>query len=86
MWKLGLWPRNSFSGNMCFKFSVLVLCSVEVNIMRYVFLDAYYKLAKVYTETLNFMPGLFFSLIFPITLSQNDVNNRMPQVTVKSLF
>ncbi len=28
MWKLGLWPRNSFSGNICFEFSVLVLCSV----------------------------------------------------------
>ncbi len=29
MWKLGgLWPSNSFSGNNCFKFSVLVLCSV----------------------------------------------------------
>ncbi len=27
MWKLGLWPRNSFSGNICFEFSVLVLCS-----------------------------------------------------------
>ncbi len=27
IWKLGLWPRNSFSGNICFKFSVLVLCS-----------------------------------------------------------
>jgi hypothetical protein len=27
MWKLGLWPRNSFSGNVCFEFSVLVLCS-----------------------------------------------------------
>ncbi len=25
MQKLGLWPRNSFSGNICFKFSVLVL-------------------------------------------------------------
>jgi hypothetical protein len=24
----GLWPRNSFSGNICFQFSVLVLCSV----------------------------------------------------------
>ncbi len=21
MWKLGLWPRNSFSGNICFQFS-----------------------------------------------------------------
>jgi hypothetical protein len=27
VWKLGLWPRNSFSGNICFQFSVLVLCS-----------------------------------------------------------
>jgi hypothetical protein len=29
LWKLGLWPRNSFTGNICFEFSVLVLCSVE---------------------------------------------------------
>jgi hypothetical protein len=29
MWKLGLWPRNSFTGNICFEFSVLVLSSVE---------------------------------------------------------
>ena len=28
MWKLRLWPRNSFSGNICFEFLVLVLCSV----------------------------------------------------------
>ncbi len=28
MWKLGLWPRNSFPWNICFEFSVLVLCSV----------------------------------------------------------
>jgi hypothetical protein len=27
MWKSGLWPRNSFSGIICFEFSVLVLCS-----------------------------------------------------------
>ena len=27
IWKLRLWPRNSFSGNICFKFLVLVLCS-----------------------------------------------------------
>jgi hypothetical protein len=25
VWKLGLWPCNSFSGNICFEFSVLVL-------------------------------------------------------------
>ncbi len=28
MWKLGLRPRNSFPGNMCFEFSILCLCSV----------------------------------------------------------
>ncbi len=27
MWKLGLMPHNSFSGNICFEFSVLCLCS-----------------------------------------------------------
>ncbi len=27
MWKLGLWPRSSFSGNICFEFLLLVLCS-----------------------------------------------------------
>jgi hypothetical protein len=29
MLKLGLWPRNSFSWNICFKFSILILCSVS---------------------------------------------------------
>jgi hypothetical protein len=27
MWKLGLWPCNSFSGDICFEFSVFCLCS-----------------------------------------------------------
>ncbi len=31
MWKLGLRPHNSFSGNACFEFSVLCLCSVQTS-------------------------------------------------------
>jgi hypothetical protein len=27
---MGLWPRKSFSGNFCFEFSVLCLCSLSV--------------------------------------------------------
>jgi hypothetical protein len=30
MWKLGLRPCNSFSGNICFEFLVLCLCSSNV--------------------------------------------------------
>ncbi len=30
IWKLGLLPRSSFSGNICFEFAVLVLCSVRL--------------------------------------------------------
>jgi hypothetical protein len=33
MGKLGRWPpRNSFSGNICFEFSVFVLCSAGTQI------------------------------------------------------
>jgi hypothetical protein len=32
MWKLGLRPRYSFSGNICFEISVFCLCSVSVAI------------------------------------------------------
>ncbi len=34
MWKLGLRPRNSFSGNVCFKFSAFCLCSVYVEYIK----------------------------------------------------
>ncbi len=30
MWKLGLRPRYSFSGNICFKFTAFCLCSVGI--------------------------------------------------------
>ncbi len=34
MWYLGLRPRNSFSENICFEFSVLCLCSVRDCLLR----------------------------------------------------
>jgi hypothetical protein len=41
---LGQWPRNSFSGNICFEFSVLVLCSAQSYI---VFLQVFEAIEKV---------------------------------------
>ncbi len=38
MWKLGLWSRNSFSGNICFQFLVWVLCSVEEFVISLLYL------------------------------------------------
>ncbi len=35
MWKLGLRPRYSFSGNICFKFSAFCLCSADSHIRVY---------------------------------------------------
>jgi hypothetical protein len=37
MWKLGLRPCNSFSGNTCFEFSLLCLCSVHKVAQGHVF-------------------------------------------------
>ncbi len=34
MWKLGLWPRKIFLGNICFDFSVLFLCNAELAFSR----------------------------------------------------
>jgi hypothetical protein len=36
MWKLRLWPRNSFYGNLCFELSVLGLCSVHCTVILYI--------------------------------------------------
>ncbi len=46
MWKSGLQPRNSFSGNICFEFSVLVLCSVDDNTKNHRLLDILFSLIK----------------------------------------
>ncbi len=35
MWKLGLRPRYSFSGNICFQFSAFFLCSVVCSLYDY---------------------------------------------------
>ncbi len=35
MWKLGLRPRYSFSGNICFKFSAFCLCSAFVSSLSF---------------------------------------------------
>jgi hypothetical protein len=34
MWKLGLMPRYSFSGNICFRFSAFFLCSAYYELIR----------------------------------------------------
>ncbi len=39
-WKLGLRPRYSFSGNICFKISVFCLCSAVSTIVLHVYLEA----------------------------------------------
>jgi hypothetical protein len=38
MWKLGLRPHYSFSGNICFEISVFCLCSADVSLQfNYIF-------------------------------------------------
>ncbi len=45
MWKLGLRPRYSFSGNICFKFSAFCLCSARC-IHQETFVPSIYTLAE----------------------------------------
>ncbi len=35
MWKLGLWLRNYFSGNICFEYSVFVFCRALQTILQF---------------------------------------------------
>jgi hypothetical protein len=55
MWKLGLWPRNSFS---IFKFSLLVLCSVGNNFRNYGFKKRNNLFSNVPLSPLTFFPLL----------------------------
>jgi hypothetical protein len=63
MWKLGLWPRISQKRNICFKFSVLVLCSVRTSNIS-TFHIPYSKsciiLGIICIKILNFEFGLTF--------------------------
>jgi hypothetical protein len=62
MWKFGLWPCNSFSGNFFFEFTVLVLCSVVYT----VHISAFERLkVTVFSSTLkNYFSIFLFILNF----------------------
>ncbi len=52
IWKLGLWPRNCFSGNMCFEFSVSGLCSARtVMVFMYLYLSSHASTLKLVPRT-----------------------------------
>ncbi len=59
MRKLVLWPRNSFSGNICLKFSVLCLCSVLQQVFPLPCLSLYISpsLCVAYIDRLSYLPG-----------------------------
>ncbi len=52
IWKLGLRPRYSFSGNICFKFSAFCLCSVPWDRRGYHFNRLIWKLDRKATKLL----------------------------------
>jgi hypothetical protein len=58
MWKLALWPRNSFSKNICFEFAVLWLCRWRKSaacpqINRLKINQTCIKIATIFTRKLN---------------------------------
>jgi hypothetical protein len=85
MWKLGLWPRNSFSGNISFEFSVLVLCSSNDWIVKFFSLMVQMldlKLA-LYLPFLEIMqPGVFITASDDIEVFNIDM---MPAAGGKKL-
>jgi hypothetical protein len=58
MWKLGLKPCNSFSGNICFEFLVLSLCSASL--LSHLF----------WTEVVLFSVNVFQNIIYFKTYSK----------------
>jgi hypothetical protein len=52
MWKLGLCVRNSFSGNICFQFSELVLCSAETVLSKVLIFSGVQYLKKAFLPLL----------------------------------
>jgi hypothetical protein len=73
MWKLGLWPHNSFSGNICFELLVLFLCNVVL-------------VNKVFSKHIlikgQFNHGRLISTLFVI-LTENfaDYSNATPLIS-----
>jgi hypothetical protein len=64
LWKLGLPPRSSFSGNMCFEFSVLCLCSV-LSIISY-FIYVPYLCCKFFLHSSDIdynLPIVFYYIL-----------------------
>ncbi len=58
LWKWGLWPRNSSSGNICLEFSILVLCSVVPKKGQNL-----HTLIKKYINSANKLSKLFLKIV-----------------------
>ncbi len=80
MWTLGLWPWNSFSGNICFEFSVLCLCNAA-----HIMFSSRRKLFKLPIRKLIIIliRKLFKILISPCSAS---VSQKLLIVHIRKLF
>jgi hypothetical protein len=63
IWKLGLRPRYSFPGNICFKFSTFCLCSAQQTIRKecFVVYNIWGILNHPHFHVLDFLRILFLS-------------------------